>query len=188
VHSRSGFDSPPPAPREAPIPKPSLLHALCHNSLAEVLVILAQCPEAAGMPFADHHSEPPLCSAIRLKCGIEIVETLLNHMADFHAINIHNHTPLEVLSSIPDPASDPERIELQSLLHPCFFAAPHLGFSEFLAGCTHKEWSLKVATLLMGRGADPLSNGNGNLVSCIDLARSNRNAHLVELFLGQPHR
>jgi len=73
---------------------------LARKSFEEVTTALEVDPEAAGEPFWDQHAEPPLCAAVRLMCGAEIVSILLKHGASAKHENMHGQTPLMLLHSV----------------------------------------------------------------------------------------
>jgi len=82
--------------------RPPLLRALQRNSAHQVRVVLSATPEAAKEPFEDHNWEPPICCAVRLKCGAEIVQLLLDHGASPDEKDIHGHTPIQILQKQQD--------------------------------------------------------------------------------------
>lgn len=78
---------------------PMLLKALSKRHMDLVKNALESDPHSASIPFWDQDAEPPLCAAIRLGCGVEIVDLLLNSGADVKSTNIDSQKPLDVLYS-----------------------------------------------------------------------------------------
>jgi len=92
VRSRS-----PRAPCKAPLPR--LLAALQCWDFAGVRRALEEDPESAQYPFWEHALEPPLCAAVRLGCGPEIIEFLLAHGAAVNSVDAKGRTPLSILKA-----------------------------------------------------------------------------------------
>lgn len=80
---------------------PMLLKALSKNRLNLVKNALESDPQSASFPFWDHDAEPPLCAAVRLGCGVDIVELLLDSGADVASKNFAGQNPLDLLYSEP---------------------------------------------------------------------------------------
>jgi len=80
---------------------PMLLKALSTRKMNLVKNALESDPHSASSPFWDQDAEPPLCAAIRLECGVEIVDLLLNSGADVKSTNIDSQNPLDVLYAAP---------------------------------------------------------------------------------------
>jgi hypothetical protein len=78
---------------------PILLKALKKNRLDLVMNALESDPGSAGIPFWDQGAEPPLCAAIRLGCGVDIVDALLKFGADVKTKNFASQNPLDLLHS-----------------------------------------------------------------------------------------
>jgi hypothetical protein len=78
---------------------PMLLKALSKNRLNLVKDALESDPHSPSVPFWDQDAEPPLCAAIRLGCGVDIVELLLNSGADVTCKDCAGQTPLDLLYS-----------------------------------------------------------------------------------------
>lgn len=78
---------------------PTLMRALQKNNLEMVMMALEADPESAHLPFWDHNVEPPLCTAIRLGCRVDIVEFLVKSDADVKARDSAGQSPLELLFS-----------------------------------------------------------------------------------------
>lgn len=78
---------------------PTLMRALQKNDVDMVSKTLEADPESARLPFWDHNVEPPLCTAIRLGCKLDIVDLLLKSGADVQARDFAGQSPLEVLSA-----------------------------------------------------------------------------------------
>lgn len=76
-----------------------LLKALSANHLDLVKNALEIDPHSASSLFWDQDAEPPLCAAIRLGCGVDILHLLLNSGADVKSTNIFSQNPLDVLYS-----------------------------------------------------------------------------------------
>lgn len=103
--------SPPSTPRQdsashgtcplapAEMSYPPLMKALQKNNLDMVVTVLEADIESARFPFWDHNIEPPLCTAIRLGCSVDIVEHLIKSDADVKARDAADRSPLEVLYS-----------------------------------------------------------------------------------------
>lgn len=90
VRSRS-----PRAPCKAALP--SLLSALQNCDLDGVRRALETDPECAQFPFWEHALEPPLCAAVRLGCGLEIIQLLVDHDAAVNAVDAKGRAPLDIL-------------------------------------------------------------------------------------------
>lgn len=88
----------PLAPAQMPNPMPALVAALRKNNLDEVSQALEADPESARLPFWDHNVEPPLCTAIRLGCKLDVVKVLLKFGADVKAKDSAGQSPLAVLT------------------------------------------------------------------------------------------
>jgi hypothetical protein len=78
---------------------PILLKALKKNNLDLVASALQSDPCSAGIPFWDQDAEPPLCAAVRLGCGVDIVDLLLKFGADVNTKNAASQNPLDLLHS-----------------------------------------------------------------------------------------
>jgi len=89
--------TPPPAPTAAAMPP--LLRALHEDSIDTVRSVLERDTHAATSLFWEHDVEPPLCSAVRLRCSPEVVGLLLDHQADVDGLDILGRTPLAILAS-----------------------------------------------------------------------------------------
>jgi len=96
MHARRHLSAP---KASASAEKPPLLRALMLKSLKDVQAVLESSPVAACEPFWDENAEPPLCAAIRLMCGPRIVALLLDHGAEVEHVDVHGHTPLQILDS-----------------------------------------------------------------------------------------
>jgi len=92
VRSRS-----PHAPCKAALP--SLLSALQNWDLDGVRQALETDPECAQFPFWEHALEPPLCAAVRLGCGLEILQVLVAHGAAVNAVDSRGRAPLDILKA-----------------------------------------------------------------------------------------
>lgn len=182
---RPAANSPPPAHR-AGLDSP-LLKALRKRSVEKTSQALFKDPDAAWMPILEYGFAPPLCCAVRLGCGGDIVRLLLDHRAEVDASDVHGLTPLAILSSIP--CSTPRSAVVEALD----------GFGQMMgdadalispaANNRHihhaNTKSLEIAAVLLKAGAiasEPV--GERDNTSCIDLAMAAGNAHLVQLFIG----
>lgn len=87
----------PQAPRKAAVPR--LLSALQCWDLGGVRQALDADPECAQFPFWEHALEPPLCAAVRLGCGPEIIELLIAHGAAVNAVDAKGRAPLDILKA-----------------------------------------------------------------------------------------
>lgn len=67
--------------------------------MAGVRLALENDPECAQFPFWEHALEPPLCAAVRLGCGPEIIELLLAHGAAVNAVDAKGRAPLDILKA-----------------------------------------------------------------------------------------
>jgi hypothetical protein len=139
-----------------------------------VFRVLVKKPEAASTVFFDHDWEPPLCCAVRINCGADIVELLIKHGADVNATDMHGRTPLTILSSSTKcNDADEEVCEVLGI-------AP-LPFMQPSVRDTIINDSLAVAEVLARAGANPsLPDDEGNY-PC-DLASACGNDHLVRFW------
>jgi len=87
----------PRAPCKAALPP--LLLALQNCDLDGVCRALETDPECAQFPFWEHALEPPLCAAVRLGCGLEIVQLLVTHGAAVNAVDAKGRAPLDILKA-----------------------------------------------------------------------------------------
>jgi len=87
----------PRAPCKAAMPR--LLAALQCWDLGGVRQALEDDPECAQFPFWEHALEPPLCAAVRLGCGPEIIELLINHGAAVNAVDAKGRAPLDIVKA-----------------------------------------------------------------------------------------
>jgi hypothetical protein len=87
----------PRAPCKAAVPR--LLSALQCWDLGGVRQALEVDPECAQFPFWEHALEPPLCAAVRLGCGPEIIELLITHGAAVNAVDAKGRAPLDILKA-----------------------------------------------------------------------------------------
>lgn len=87
----------PRAPCKATVPR--LLSALQCWDLGGVRQALQDDPECAQFPFWEHALEPPLCAAVRLGCGPEIIELLIDHGAAVNALDAKGYAPLDILKA-----------------------------------------------------------------------------------------
>jgi len=85
------------APCKAAMPR--LLSVLQCWDAAGVRQELENDPECAQFPFWEHALEPPLCAAVRLGCGPEIIELLLAHGAAVDAVDAKGRTPMDILKA-----------------------------------------------------------------------------------------
>uniref|UniRef100_A0A7S4QYZ4 Uncharacterized protein n=1 Tax=Alexandrium monilatum TaxID=311494 RepID=A0A7S4QYZ4_9DINO len=93
---RGGRTTPPPTRKAAG--RPPLLRALQANSIQMAQRVLKADPDAAaGLSWDDSMREPPLCAAVRLKCGAELVQLLMEHGADPRLVNREGRAPLNLL-------------------------------------------------------------------------------------------
>jgi len=92
------YKCPPGAPRLSS-PEP-LLAAIMNNAVDEVHEACLDDADAAVLPFFEHDVEPPLCAAIRLGCGSDVVSALLNYGADAKLTDIHGRDPLAILMGL----------------------------------------------------------------------------------------
>lgn len=101
---------------EAPLRRraPALLQALRTRSLARVALALSQ----EGGEDLLWGRPSPLCAALELGCGLDIVELLLRHGADVHALDAAGRSPLRILRSMqPESCADFAGIESLLLRH-----------------------------------------------------------------------
>jgi len=173
----------PLTPRKVPIVIGSLLDALLRDDARQVRIVLDRDHEAANEPFVDHAWEPPLCAAIRLHVSEEIVELLLRYGASVHATDVHNKTPLEVLSSLIDPANNPLRMKCHVPLDVFPWKKSHEDPVK-IQSLALKKWSVTVARHLTLAGADATSIKHGSIESALQMARQNGNLFLVEFLEG----
>lgn len=85
----------PRAPRKAVLPP--LLSALQCWDVVGVRQALETDRECAQFPFWEHGLEPPLCAAVRLGCGPEIIELLVDHGAAVNSVDSKGRGPLDIL-------------------------------------------------------------------------------------------
>jgi hypothetical protein len=76
-----------------------LLSALQCCDLGGVRQALEVDPECAQFPFWEHALEPPLCAAVRLGCGPEIIELLIARGAAVNALDAKGRAPLDILKA-----------------------------------------------------------------------------------------
>jgi len=76
-----------------------LLAALQCWDLGGVRQALEEDSECAQFPFWEHALEPPLCAAVRLGCGPEIIELLIAHGAAVNAVDAKGRAPLDILKA-----------------------------------------------------------------------------------------
>jgi len=146
------------------------MKALGSGSLDDVKAVLQEDAEAAQLPFLDHSFEPPLCYAVRVGAGKEIIAELLQNGANVHAGDMSGKTPLAILSSV------------SSQMEPGMFFSQ--AGTKDVCVCTSKRHAFQVAQLLLDARADP--SDSRHFTSCLDLAQAAGNSHLVDLFLGKP--
>jgi len=170
-------------PRQAPSVIGSLLDAFLRDDARQVRLLLDGDREAANEPFVDNGWEPPLCAAIRLHLSEEIVELLLSYGASVHATDVHNKTPLEVLSSLTDPANNPVRLECHLPLYVLCWLHSHDDPVK-IQSLAFKEWSISVARHLTFAGTDATSIEHANIESAVQMARQNGNLFFVEFLEG----
>mmetsp|Transcript_119428 Transcript_119428/g.207364 ORF Transcript_119428/g.207364 Transcript_119428/m.207364 type:complete len:338 (-) Transcript_119428:162-1175(-) len=89
------------APPTTPPPRPvlqvsELMQALMSKSVELVRSALLDDPFAAQRPLLEKY-EPPLCAAVRLENGPDIIELLLDYGADVNAADCNGQTPLRIL-------------------------------------------------------------------------------------------
>lgn len=166
VSTASRMWSPPPAPRR--MPEPALMKALEADDERLLAQCLAEDADAARSVFFDHDFEPPLCYAARMLCKVSMIQLLLENGADVTAVDVHSRTPLAALSATPTKA------QTLSMMGPCFMNFPWSLAEE------KERRSIEIAKLLIGSGADAVSDGNGQ--SCVELAREHGNTHLVHVY------
>jgi len=75
----------------------TLMKALQRNDFHMASKAVEDDPDSARLPFWDNNTEPPLCTAIRLGCKVDIVKLLLQSGADVQARDFTGQSPLEVL-------------------------------------------------------------------------------------------
>jgi len=143
----------PPRARKAAA-QPPLLRALRACSLPLVQSALKEDPEAANGIFWDHRCDPPLCVAVRLRCGADIVKLLLEHGADPVLTDRQGKTPLRLLA---ERSHRPELLQMTDMPQ-----LPFLRTKSFIAARDPslakdaEEDILAVAKMLVRYGADPL--------------------------------
>jgi len=162
-------------PRMAAVPP--LMKALLERDSEKVRVALEEDPEAAKLPFFEHHIEPPLCCAVRAGCNSKILGVLLDHEADVNMTDVHGRSPLALLCSL---ASRANRIATaQQWMSP---AATIMSVDEILAIRKEEEEarSLSNAIRLLDAGADMhLPDVQG--MTAEKLAMTSGNARLASL-------
>jgi len=78
---------------------PRLLSALQCWDFGGVREALEADPECAQFPFWEHALEPPLCAAVRLGCGLEIIELLIAHGAAVNTLDAKGQSALDILKA-----------------------------------------------------------------------------------------
>jgi len=78
-----------------------LLRALQQDSIEAVREMCGGDHEVARDPLMESGFEPPLCAAVRLRCGSEVLALLLEHGAEVDATDMNGRTPLAILCSLP---------------------------------------------------------------------------------------
>jgi hypothetical protein len=177
---------------------PLLLTAMQLNSTEGVRKALAQDPEAASLPFFDQDVEPPLCTAIRLRCDAQIVSLLLANGADVHATDLQERSPMGMICSTrleegllsrnaefgkADP--NPFPWNAGGWLPPTPLMIPGMDVNLTIKlQDDRKRRSLAIVKLLLAAGADPWAPGalSGTSPSCAELAGAVGNSTLVRLF------
>lgn len=144
--------TPPPLVPTRLLCKPRLLQAMEMNSAEQVRTALEHTPEIAKDLFWDHECEPPLCSAVRLKCSSAVVELLLEYGADAEAKDVFGRTPAEMLRQQAIPCEHgPDMdygFQFAGLMPGLFPVFPLIFGSK---PCWHQEaamWRQEVAGLL----------------------------------------
>lgn len=180
------FPPTPKAPR--PVPDTPLRRAIRNNSAEDVRLALQQSePFAARTPFFDHDFDTPLCFAARLGCKAEVFVVLLLYGARFDATDVYGYTPLGLWSM-----NKLRKISDVATAQPQFTAPLFMQMEELMIEQEQAdlENSLRVARLFLEYGAKPLSVGSGcvgsdgkHSESCLYLARSAGNDHLVEMYV-----
>lgn len=156
----ASITTPPGAPGGTKGSGSALFRALHRGSFEQVQAVLASEPDATVFPL-EPHSEPALCCSVRLGCSDKIVQLLLQHSACVDIGDKRGQTPLMLLSAMNTNQS------------PFFFG--------FAASGSQRQWSLRVAKLLMD--ADPIFFER-NVHSVMDLAAQAGNTHLLQLYRG----
>lgn len=152
-----GGKSPPPAPR---LHLNELMRAMESGCIVQVRSALEANPDSARSTFFDCDFEPVLCSAVRLRCSIEIFALLLAYGAETQIANKWGFSPLTLLASR----------ELR--MYPRCKAASRP---------RHYYWSLQVARVILQAGASPTArDAKGRLPA--DVARLSMNEGLADFF------
>uniref|UniRef100_A0A7S4QXA3 Uncharacterized protein n=1 Tax=Alexandrium monilatum TaxID=311494 RepID=A0A7S4QXA3_9DINO len=156
----------PPPSRKAAGRLP-LLRALQANSIQMAQRVLKADPDAAAsLLWDDSMREPPLCAAVRLKCGAELVQLLMEHGADPRLVNREGRAPLNLLVECWRPAEVHMPMDFPELgVH---MEAP----SNEKAKCLKN--ALAVADVFARFGVDPGSPDATGL-SPLDLAEAGGN-------------
>jgi len=110
------------------------------KSVEKVHAALLEDPEAANEPFWDHGCDPPLCYAVHLRCGADIVKLLLDHGAHPDSRDMHGRTPAEILRQLT-----PMNFEhpWESFLPPCHQPIFPRGFND-----VYETWRQEVTDLM----------------------------------------
>ncbi|CAK0891904.1 unnamed protein product, partial [Prorocentrum cordatum] len=163
--------TPPPPPLAREVAEP-LLVALEQNCLKQVRLTLEADPASAASPFWEPRFEWPLCAAVRLGCGADVVGLLLESGA---AVDVRDASGAGAggrASSVP-PLGPPG-------------VPGAAGWLERVRGASPAQRERSVAAVLLQAGADP-EERHRDLAgrvrpSSLELARRAGKDHLVGLY------
>lgn len=138
----------------------TLLRVLREGSVQRVQQLLEREPIALENAFFDGNFEPALCFAVRHRASGAIIDTLLQHGADVHAMDLHGNTAAVLVSQ-------------------SFHTATFAGWLDGeVASC---NWTLRVAKSLLRAGVNP-DAPCGHRRTLAEIARKTGNLRLADFW------
>jgi len=129
------------------------MRALLRNALDDARIALVTEPDSATTVFFDHEWEPPLCTATRLQCSLEIIELLLEHGADINAEDMHGRTAVTILCAMAQRHNEAGDASPFSSFHSGYPFADTWDETRR----AHKEWLTSMQDKLIRHGAEGAS-------------------------------